>query len=73
MHLTRPRLRQAPLRVAGQSLDEQIQRVIARDVLNPKMLAGFIGREPTRLGSEDIELISFHVSRYVRAEVNGRS
>jgi hypothetical protein len=42
-------------------------------VLNPKMLAVFIGREPTRLGSEDIELISFHVSRYVRAEVNGRS
>lgn len=39
-------------------------------VLNPKMLAAFIDREPTRLGPEDVELISSHVARHVRSEVS---
>lgn len=36
-------------------------------VLNPRMLAAHITREPTRLSVEDITLISFHISRYVRS------
>lgn len=37
-------------------------------VLNPKALADFIGREPAVLSPEDVKLVAFHLSRYVRAE-----
>jgi hypothetical protein len=41
-------------------------------VLNPKMLAGFIAREPSRLGPEDVELIAAQICRHVRAEARPR-
>ena len=37
-------------------------------VLNPKALADFIGHEPAVLSPEDVKLVAFHLSRYVRAE-----
>jgi hypothetical protein len=37
-------------------------------VLNPKGLPAFISHQPEVLSPEDIKLISFHISRYVRAE-----
>ena len=36
-------------------------------VLNPKQFQPFAEREPERLGAEDVKLISFHLSRYVRS------
>jgi len=38
-------------------------------VLEPKMLPGFIEGEPVTLSSSDVSLVSFHLSRYVRSEV----
>ena len=35
-------------------------------VLEPKMLRGFLRREPVRLKSEDVSLASFHLKRYIR-------
>jgi len=46
---------------------ENSSRTAAVWVLNPKMLAGYIEREPVRLGLEDIKLISFHLTRFVKA------
>jgi hypothetical protein len=37
-------------------------------VLNPRMLPGWLTRERTCLGAEDIALISFHISRYMQSE-----
>ncbi|MBI4220105.1 MAG: NERD domain-containing protein [Chloroflexi bacterium] len=37
-------------------------------VLNPKAFPAFLAHEPMRLAAEDIKLISFHLSRYVRSE-----
>jgi hypothetical protein len=37
-------------------------------VLEPKALPKFLENEPTRLSSDEIQLLAFHVSRYVRAE-----
>lgn len=36
-------------------------------VLEPKALPAFIGNEPTRLGTSDVRLASFHLSRYIRS------
>jgi hypothetical protein len=38
-------------------------------VLEPKMLPGFIEQEPTVMDTSDVALASYHLSRYVRAEV----
>lgn len=38
-------------------------------VLEPKMLPGFIEQEPNSMAASDVALASFHLSRYVRAEV----
>jgi len=38
-------------------------------VLEPKMLPGFIQQEPVTVTPPDVALASFHLSRYVRAEV----
>ena len=38
-------------------------------VLEPKMLPGFIEQEPNSVAPTDVALASFHLSRYVRAEV----
>lgn len=37
-------------------------------VLEPKMLPGFIEREPKSLAPTDVALAAFHLSRYVRSE-----
>ena len=36
-------------------------------VLEPKALPAFIGNSPAELSHEDVKLLSFHLSRYVRA------
>jgi hypothetical protein len=38
-------------------------------VLEPKMLPGFIEQDPNGVAPADVALCSFHLSRYVRAEV----
>lgn len=38
-------------------------------VLEPKMLPGFIEQEPDCMTDSDVALVSYHLSRYVRAEV----
>jgi hypothetical protein len=38
-------------------------------VLEPKMLPGFIEQEPKSIAPTDVALAAFHLSRYVRAEV----
>jgi len=38
-------------------------------VLEPKMLPGFIEQEPNSMAASDVALASFHLSRYIRAEV----
>jgi nuclease-like protein len=35
-------------------------------VVNPRMLPGFLDREPSRLSTEDLHLASFHLSRFIR-------
>lgn len=35
-------------------------------VLEPKALPGFLAHEETRLGPEDVKLIGYHISRFVR-------
>lgn len=42
-------------------------------VLEPKALVSFIDREPERMSVEDVQLVSFHISRYIRAEQDKRS
>jgi hypothetical protein len=37
-------------------------------VLEPKMLPGFIEKEPISVSPEDVALAAFHLSRYVRSE-----
>lgn len=37
-------------------------------VLEPKALASFIEHEPDRMSSEEVHLVSFHISRYIRSE-----
>jgi hypothetical protein len=44
---------------------ERLARTTSVWVLNPKMLAVVVDREPTRLGPEDIQLIASHVSQYL--------
>ncbi|HEX7296591.1 MAG TPA: nuclease-related domain-containing protein [Pyrinomonadaceae bacterium] len=39
-------------------------------VLNPKALPAFLDHEPARLSQQDINLASFHLSRFVRTEGN---
>jgi hypothetical protein len=36
-------------------------------VLEPKALPGFLAHEEQRLGPEDVQLISYHISRHIRA------
>jgi hypothetical protein len=38
-------------------------------VLEPKMLPGFIGNAPAMIAPSDVALAAFHLSRYVRSEV----
>ncbi|MDH3443028.1 MAG: NERD domain-containing protein [Deltaproteobacteria bacterium] len=40
-------------------------------VLNPKGLAAFLENEPARLSEKDINLASFHLSRFLRSEIRG--
>jgi hypothetical protein len=35
-------------------------------VLNPKALPSFIGNEPQRIATEDVKLVAYHLSRYIR-------
>lgn len=39
-------------------------------VLNPKGLPSFLAQEPNRLTPEDVQLVTFHLSQYVRQTVN---
>jgi hypothetical protein len=39
-------------------------------VLNPKSLPGFLEYESNKLATEDIQLVNFHVSRYVRGSAS---
>jgi hypothetical protein len=38
-------------------------------VLNPKALPTFLENEPRRIPAEDVKLIAYHLSRYIRANV----
>jgi hypothetical protein len=38
-------------------------------VLNPKCLISFIQNEKVNLPPEDVNLITFHLSRYIRSEI----
>ncbi len=38
-------------------------------VLEPKALPAFIEQEPNRIDAPDVALASYHLSRYIRAEV----
>jgi hypothetical protein len=40
-------------------------------VLEPKALPGFLAHEAPRLGAEDVKLIGYHLSRYIRAGSGG--
>lgn len=42
-------------------------------ILNPKALPKFISNEPVRIKDSDVHLISFHLSRYVRANEMSKS
>jgi hypothetical protein len=42
-------------------------------VLEPKALPSFIEREPTYLSQSDLHLAAFHLSRYVRSELDAHS
>ncbi len=42
-------------------------------VMEPKGLPAFLANEPVRLNPEDVKLLAFHLSRYVRAVENERS
>jgi hypothetical protein len=46
---------------------ERLARTTSVWVLNPKLLAIAVDREPTRLGPEDIQLVASHVAHYVAA------
>jgi hypothetical protein len=46
---------------------ERLTRTTSVWVLNPKLLAIAVDREPTRLGPEDIQLVASHVAHYVAA------
>lgn len=39
-------------------------------VLNPKGLPSFLAQEPNRLTPEDVQLVTYHLSQYVRQTVN---
>jgi hypothetical protein len=41
-------------------------------VLNPKALPEFLRHEPERLGREDVKLVAFHLSRFIRQSQNAR-
>jgi hypothetical protein len=38
-------------------------------ILNEKAFPAFVDHEPVRLAADDIKLISFHLSRYIRGGV----
>jgi hypothetical protein len=49
-----------------------VEQRLPRDsvwVMEPKMLPGFIEQEPRSIAPADVALASFHLSRYIRAEV----
>lgn len=41
-------------------------------VLNPKALPEFLRHEPERLGREDVKLVAFHLSRFIRQSQHSR-
>ena len=37
-------------------------------VLNPKALPSFLEKEPIRLTAEDVQIATYHLSRYIRTQ-----
>jgi hypothetical protein len=60
-------IKDQPLRNPGESLDEQIQKFIVDEVLKYYLISGFLIL--MAINDQEINLVSFHLSRYIRSYV----